>query len=59
LLRWDGFAPKASGIRAMLPHVDSFRASHSIASLEALGRAISDGNDPGEKARLMRLMAQG
>ena len=59
LLRWEGFTPKASGIRAMLPHVDSFRASHSIASLEALGRAISDGNDPGEKARLMRLMAQG
>ncbi len=24
LLRWDGFAPKATGIRAMLPHVDSF-----------------------------------
>ena len=37
LLRWTGFAPKAAGIRAMLPHVDSFRAGHSIASLEALG----------------------
>ena len=23
LLRWDGFAPRARGIRAMLPHVDS------------------------------------
>ncbi|MCX7287937.1 MAG: VWA domain-containing protein [Rhodobacterales bacterium] len=53
LLRWTGFAPKAAGIRAMLPHVDSFRAGHSIASLEALGRAISDAGDTGEKARLL------
>ena len=57
LLRWDGFAPKASGIRAMLPHVDSFRASHSIASLESLGKVISDPSDGGEKARLMALLA--
>ena len=56
LLRWDGFAPKAAGIRAMLPHVDSFRAGHSVASLEALGRVISDAGDAGDKARLMRLM---
>ncbi len=56
LLRWDGFAPRATGIRAMLPHVDSFRAGHSIASLEALGRAISQAQDTGEKTRLMALM---
>lgn len=57
LLRWEGFAPRASGIRAMLPHVDSFRASHSIASLQALGAAISDPDDKGEKARLMSMLA--
>ena len=45
LLRWDGFAPKAAGIRAMLPHVDCFRAAHSIASLEDLGAAISAAGD--------------
>jgi hypothetical protein len=56
LLRWTGFAPKAAGIRAMLPHVDSFRAGHSIASLEALGEAISTPGDTGEKARLMALL---
>jgi uncharacterized protein with von Willebrand factor type A (vWA) domain len=56
LLRWEGFAPKASGIRAMLPHVDSFRAGHSVASLEALAKVISDPDDAGEKARLMRLL---
>ena len=53
LLRWDGFAPKAAGIRAMLPHVDSFRAGHSIASLEELAAVISSPDDVGEKTRLM------
>lgn len=56
LLRWDGFAPKATGIRTMLPHVDSFRAGHSIHSLEALAEAISRPDDMGEKARLMALL---
>ncbi|MCX7566196.1 VWA domain-containing protein [Sulfitobacter sp. F26169L] len=59
LLRWDGFAPKAAGIRAMLPHVDSFRAGHCIASLESLAEAISRPDDVGEKARLMRLIENG
>jgi hypothetical protein len=56
LLRWQGFAPRAAGIRTMLPHVDCFRAGHSIASLEALGAAISTAGDTGEKARLMAAM---
>jgi len=56
LLRWDKFAAKASGIRAMLPHVDSFRASHSIASLEDLARIISSREDMGEKQRLLHQM---
>jgi hypothetical protein len=53
LLRWDGFAPRARGVQAMLPHVDTLRASHSIASLEALAAALSDPLDYGEKARMM------
>jgi len=57
LLRWDGFAAKAQGIRAMLPHVDTFRAGHSIASIEALAEAVARPQDPGEKARLMAAMA--
>ncbi|WP_299962319.1 VWA domain-containing protein [uncultured Roseobacter sp.] len=57
LLRWEGFAPKAQGIRAMLPFVDSFRAGHSIASLEGLAAAISRPDDVGEKARLMQGMS--
>ncbi len=57
LLRWDGFAPKAAGIKAMLPHVDSFRAGHNIAALEGLVAALSRPDDFGEKARLMRLLS--
>ena len=52
LLRWDGFAPKAAGMRALLPHVDSLRAGHSIAALEGLAEALSRPDDPGELARL-------
>jgi uncharacterized protein with von Willebrand factor type A (vWA) domain len=59
LLRWEGFAPKAAGIRAMLPHVDTFRAGHNIAALEGLAEALSRPDDAGEKARLMRMMATG
>jgi uncharacterized protein len=58
LLRWDGFAPRAGGIQAMLPHVDSFRAGHSIASLEALAEAISQMGEGGEKARLLAMMRE-
>lgn len=57
LLRWDGFAPKAQGVAAMLPHVDSFRAGHSIASLEDLANVISKPDDVGEKARLLSALS--
>jgi len=56
LLRWDGFAPKARGVRAMLPHVDSFRAGHNIASLQELALALGRPEDIGEKARLMQML---
>ena len=41
LLRWDGYAPKSQGNRAMLPHVDEFRPVHNLASLRALVRSLS------------------
>ncbi len=59
LLRWDGFAPRATGIQTMLPHVDSFRAGHNITSLAALADAISDSRDTGEKTRLLQVMQSG
>lgn len=44
LLRWDGFEPRAAGVRAILPHVDGFHACHSLDSLAALAQAFtSDG----------------
>ncbi|MEL6884801.1 MAG: VWA domain-containing protein [Pseudomonadota bacterium] len=56
LLRWEDFAPKARGIAAMLPHVDAFRAGHSIASLEELARVISKRDDVGDRDRLLALL---
>lgn len=41
LLRYQGFAPKSLGIRAMLPHVDEFRPVHNLDSLEALAGLLS------------------
>ncbi|HLL28195.1 MAG TPA: VWA domain-containing protein [Xanthobacteraceae bacterium] len=41
LLRYEGFEPKARGIRAMLPHVDEMRPAHNLASLEGLCAALA------------------
>lgn len=41
LLRYPGFEAKASGIRAMLPHVDRFVSAHNVASLLDLGRLLN------------------
>ncbi len=41
LLRYDRFEPKASGIKAMLPHVDDFRSVHNLNSLTELSSALS------------------
>jgi len=41
LLRYDGFEPKASGIKAMLPHVDDFRSVHNLNSLAELSSVLS------------------
>jgi uncharacterized protein with von Willebrand factor type A (vWA) domain len=40
LLRFDGFAARAGGVRAMLPHVDEFRPIHNLASMAALCQAL-------------------
>lgn len=49
LLRFDEFAPRASGIRAMLPYVDRFLPAHNINSLVELGRLLA-----GAKSSLRR-----
>ena len=56
LLRWDAFAPKARGIRAMLPHVSSIRTGHNIAAFDGLVDALGTPADTGEKVRMMALL---
>jgi uncharacterized protein with von Willebrand factor type A (vWA) domain len=41
LLRFDGFEPRARGVRAMLPHVDEFRAVHTLNALSDLCASLS------------------
>ncbi|VAW10469.1 Carbon monoxide oxidation accessory protein CoxE [hydrothermal vent metagenome] len=51
LLRYDKFKPRASGIKAMLPHVDDFRPVHSLASIADLVEALDASADkPGVRA---------
>ena len=46
LLRYDGFEPKAAGIRAMLPHVDRFVPAHNLESLEQLSASARPPTQP-------------
>ena len=55
LLRWEEFAPRAGGIRALMPLVDSFHACHSLDSLADLAGALSGS---GDKARMMQRMRE-
>ncbi len=41
LLRYEAFAPKSLGMRAILPHVDEFRPVHNLASLDELVKALT------------------
>ncbi len=54
LLRYEGFAPKSLGIRAMLPHVDEFRPIHNLDSIAALAEALSGTGDKGNVLHEMR-----
>ena len=41
LLRYDEFAPKAQGVRALLAHVDELRPVHNLTSLADLADALA------------------
>jgi hypothetical protein len=41
LLRYDGFRPEPRGVKAILPHVDDFRAVHSLNRLRDIGDVLS------------------
>lgn len=42
LLRFEGFAARAEGMRALLPHVTELRPAHNVASLESLVQALAN-----------------
>lgn len=46
LLRYEKFAPRAAGIRALLPEVHEHRPVHNLASVEALARALGHARVP-------------
>ena len=54
LLRYDRFEPKASGIRAMLPHVDAFQSIHNVKSMEELLYALNTGANTLQASSTMR-----
>jgi uncharacterized protein with von Willebrand factor type A (vWA) domain len=41
LLRFDGFEPKAKGIKTMLPFVDDFKTAHNLNGLLDLSKVLS------------------
>ena len=45
MLRFAEFEPRATGIRAMLPHVDRFLPAHNLESLAELGRILREGDE--------------
>ncbi len=47
LLRYDGFEPRAAGIRAILPHVDAFLPAHNLNSLRDLAQALQTSSGAG------------
>jgi uncharacterized protein with von Willebrand factor type A (vWA) domain len=50
LLRYDGFEPKAQGIKMMLPHVDEFRPVHNLKSIGELIEALSSIPQPHQRS---------
>ena len=53
LLRFDGFAPQARGIRALLPAVHALHSCHSLNAISDMASALET---PDEKTRLIGLL---
>jgi hypothetical protein len=41
LLRYEAYEPKSQGAKAIMPHVDEFRAVHNLESLAQLAEVLS------------------
>ena len=57
LLRFEGFEARASGVRALLPHVTEFRSAHSLASVEERCDALGGGAARAKEADPRRWLA--
>lgn len=51
LLRYEGFQPRAAGVRALLPHVDRMLPMHNLASLADLAQALSRPPQAGDQRK--------
>lgn len=58
LLRYDGYAPRAAGVRALLPHVHTVVPGHNIASLAGLAQALTDARGGRRDGLLAQLRTQ-
>ncbi len=53
LLRFDGFEPRAKGVRTILAQVDELRPVHNLESMAALVRALSGAPEKGYDTKAM------
>jgi uncharacterized protein with von Willebrand factor type A (vWA) domain len=53
LLRFDGFEPRAKGVKTILAHVDELRPVHNLESMTALVRALSGAPEKGYDTKAM------
>jgi uncharacterized protein len=59
LLRYDGYAPKSLGARAMMPQVDDFRPVHNLESLgDLVGALGADATPSRERMARWRALAK-
>jgi uncharacterized protein with von Willebrand factor type A (vWA) domain len=51
LLRYEAYRPQAQGAKAMIKHVDDFRAIHNLESMRDLAKALAALGERGQESR--------
>jgi uncharacterized protein with von Willebrand factor type A (vWA) domain len=57
LLRYDAYRPQSQGAKAMIRHVDDFRAIHNLESMQSLADALGKATMRSERAQLKETRA--
>jgi uncharacterized protein with von Willebrand factor type A (vWA) domain len=57
LLRFDAFAPKAQGVKALLAHVDELRPAHNLLSMADLAAALAGNGARPDRLKGMKDLA--